>query len=288
MKLWERVWRISSTKINWCSTKIKWWRIIGTRSSLQWHLILRRRKLGVPGQECWRVRPRQVQYALTVRLHGSSDLDVFYQIFIYEEYLSLRSLEDVSLVLDLGANVGYSSAYFLSCFPDSRVLAVEPDDRNVEVCRANLKPYGDRALVVNGAVWSECTRLDVSKGTYGDGREWATEVLQSPDGSAGDVEGWDVSSLIEMAGTGNVDLLKVDIERAELAVFGETAKKWLPRVRNICIELHGADCADAFFSALAGFDYELAYSGELTICRNLRAKTDAALAISDGSEAQAC
>ncbi len=263
-------------------------REIGAPALLLWFLLRLKRSLGLPWPERCRVHPRQVIHPFDVRLGGSSDLDVFTQIFVELEYSCLRGLKNISLVLDLGANVGYSSAYLLSCFPDSRVLAVEPDDRNVEVCRANLKPYGDRALVVHGAVWSECTRLDVSKGTYGDGREWATQVLQSPDGSAGDVEGWDVSSLIDMAGNANVDLLKVDIERAELAVFGETAKKWLPEVRNICIELHGPDCAEAFFSALAGFDYELAYSGELTICRSLRAKTDAALAISDGSEAQAC
>jgi FkbM family methyltransferase len=260
---------------------------IGAPSLLLWFLLRLKRKLSFPWPEHWHAHPRQVVHDLTVRLGGSSDLDVFTQIFVYQEYSCLRGLEDVSLVLDLGANVGYSSAYFLDCFPNSRVLAVEPDDRNVEVCRGNLEPYGNRAILVHGAVWSECTHLNISKGTYGDGREWATQVFQSSDGSAGDVEGWDVSSLIDMAGNANVDLLKVDIERAELAVFGEAAKKWLPGVRNICIELHGPDCAEAFFGALAGFDYGLEYSGELTICKNLRAKTAAALTFSDDSKSQA-
>jgi hypothetical protein len=42
----------------------------------------------------------------------------------------------------------------------------------------------------------------------------------------------------------------VDIERSELAVFGETAKKWLLKIRNICIETHGRDCEEVFFKAL--------------------------------------
>ena len=66
-----------------------------------------------------------------------------------------------------------------------------------------------------------------------------------------------------------VDLLKVDIERAELSVFGESAGLWLLKVRNICIELHGKDCEEVFFAALKDFDYELKHFGELTICRNL-------------------
>jgi len=206
-------------------------------------------------------------------LRGSSDMRVFWQIFTSDEYSCLRNLENVSLVLDLGANVGYSSAYFLSCFPEARVIAVEPDERNVAICRVNLQPYGDRVLLLHGAVWPESTSLSLSKGTVGDGREWARQVTQPPVGGVGDVQAWDVGSLIDMSGGMEVDLLKVDIERAELAVFGHSATTWLHRVRNICIELHGADCEEAFFNALAGFEYELEHSGELTICRNIRPRT---------------
>jgi FkbM family methyltransferase len=201
-------------------------------------------------------------------------MEVFGQIFDKEEYRCLRDLENVSVVMDLGANVGFSSAYFLSCFPKSRVVAVEPDERNVAICRINLQPFGDRALLLHGAAWAASMRLCLSKGNFGDGREWATQVSKPSDDSAGDVQAWDVGSLIDMVGGAEVDLLKVDIERAELAVFGDTAKQWLPRIRNICIELHGLDCQGAFFSALADFDYELEYSGELTICRNLRIRSE--------------
>jgi FkbM family methyltransferase len=153
------------------------------------------------------------------------------------------------------------------------VVAVEPDDRNVEVCSLNLKPYGDRVTLLHGAVWRECTRLSLSRGTFGDGREWATQVVQSSEGNGGDVQAWDVGSLIDMAGSAEVDLLKIDIEGAELAVFGETANQWLLRVRGICIELHGPECHETFFNALSKFDYELERSGELTICTNLRTRT---------------
>jgi FkbM family methyltransferase len=226
---------------------------------------------GEPGT--WKVRPHQVQYALTARLRGSSDMNVFSQVFVSEEYSILRNLQNVLVVLDLGANVGFSSAYFLTSFPKSHVVAVEPDERNVAVCRLNLTPFGSRALILHAAAWPERMRLRLSKGSFGDGLEWATRVSTPLDGSVGDVQAWDMNSLIDMAGGSAVDLLKIDIERAELALFGDTAKRWLPRVRNICIELHGADCQEVFFSALADFDYELEHSGELTICRNLRVKT---------------
>lgn len=71
------------------------------------------------------------------------------------------------------------------------------------------------------------------------------------------VEALDVRSLIDMSGIERVDLLKVDIERGELAVFGESAESWIPKVRNICIELHGKDCEEAFFHALRALTMSL-------------------------------
>jgi FkbM family methyltransferase len=241
---------------------------------MQWallHFAVRQLRL-FPEPAIWRVRPRQVLHPLRARLRGSSDMEVFDQIFLDQEYSCLLDLNEPSLVLDLGANVGYSAAYFLSIFPKAHLVAVEPDGSNLAICKANLSPYGDRAQLLHGAVWSKPATLGLVKGSFGDGREWATQVEEVIEGERPSefIPAWDVGSLIDMSGCSTVDLLKVDIERAELSVFGESSGSWLPRVRNICIELHGKDCEEVFFAALKDFDYELGHSGELTICRNLR------------------
>jgi FkbM family methyltransferase len=244
----------------------------GISTTMQWAGLRFAAKAGLPEPALWHVRPRQVFHPLQARLRGSSDLQVFDQMFIFEEYSVLRELDEPSLVLDLGANVGFSAAYFLSVFPKARIVAVEPDERNVAICRANLAPYGDRVLLLHGAVWSRVATLGLLKGTYGDGREWATQVgeLSEEESTSTGVQAWDVGSIIHMSGGGSVDLLKVDIEGAELSVFGESAGSWLHSIRNISIELHGKDCEKVFFAALKDFDYELGHFGELTICRNLR------------------
>ena len=79
-----------------------------------------------------------------------------------------------------------------------------------------------------------------------------------------------------MTGGEQIDILKVDVERSELEIFGDTSSSWLPRVRNICIELHGADCREVFLRALKDFEYDLGVSGELTLCRNLDHKRTSA------------
>jgi len=254
-------------------TLIESWDVIGLLFAINWALHCIGHIFRIPWPGVWRVRPRQALYPLTVRLQGSSDLNVLSAIYVLQEYKRVRNLRDVTTVVDLGANVGFSSAFFLSSFPNSRVFAVEPDKNNFEVCRANLRPYGERAVLLHGAVWSECTTLDLDPR---ENRGWATKVVKSADPNGGSIQAWDMITLIEKTGSPCIDLLKIDIERAELAVFGIAAKEWLPGVRNICIELHGDDCRKVFFDALSDFDYDLDHYDELTICRNIFPKGSSA------------
>jgi hypothetical protein len=77
-------------------------------------------------------------------------------------------------------------------------------------------------------------------------------------------------TLIGLSGATEIDLLKIDIEKSELELFSRNTENWLPRIRNLCIELHGADCEAVFFRALADYSYNLSRTGELTVCSDLR------------------
>jgi len=66
------------------------------------------------------------------------------------------------------------------------------------------------------------------------------------------------------------DIVKIDIEGTEAELFASNTGQWLPRVRNICIELHGERYRKIFFDALADYDYETAESGEFTMCLGLQ------------------
>lgn len=249
----------------------QWQDTAGIGPAMSWELLKLGNKLGFPQPPLWRVKPSQVDHELAVRLPGSSDFDVFRQIFILEEYAAMRDIEGIEVVIDLGANVGYASAYFLSCFPECRVLAVEPDSLNYAQCVSNLAPYGARVDLLLGAAWSSCGRLSVERGVYGDGLDWSTQVRQTLSGDAlPAVDGFDMPALIAKAGGMPVDILKVDIEGAERELFGAGAAEWLGKINNLCIELHGGECERIFFAALADFDYESSRSGELTICRGIR------------------
>jgi FkbM family methyltransferase len=243
-------------------------RTVGLRTAWLYYLNWFRCSLGRPGSATLQLQPKGARYPVTLRGGTSADTAVFRQIFIEQEYQPLYKTPAVKSILDLGANIGLSAVVLLNRFPAAEVVAVEPDPENYRACSQNLAPYGSRARVILGAVWSRPGKLALTR--VGDCREWAVTVIEPRADSPGVVQSWDTETLFAMAGFETVDLLKIDIERSELEIFKSDSAAWIPRVRNLCIELHGRDCEEVFFRAMSSFEYELERSGELVICRNIR------------------
>jgi FkbM family methyltransferase len=262
----------SSPKRRW-KLRARWNRfrglaaVLGVRAAVGFVL---HRWLGASrGAGAW-LRPPKVAHALCVR-PGTSDLDVFTQIFVQREYSCLDDLQDVRLLIDCGANVGYSSAYFLSRHPGCQVIAVEPDPGNFAALERNLGPYGDRTTLIRAGIWSHPARLVMSRARYRDGREWARQVRPCGPGEVADLEGIDIGSLLAASGHGRISLLKMDIEGAEAVVFSEQYGSWLDKVDAIAIELHDDSAfgsgSRVFHAAIAGRGFQISRCGELTICR---------------------
>jgi FkbM family methyltransferase len=188
------------------------------------------------------------------------------QVFGALEYGPIPDSVSPGLIVDCGANVGYASVSFLERYPNAEVIAVEPDPGNAAMARRNLAPYGDRATVVEAAVWPFSTPLRIRRGAFGDGREWSFQVEECPPGELPDVAGIDLGRVFASR---SVELLKIDIEGSEIALFSG-ACPWLSLVRNIAIELHDHECSEVFHRALAEYSYEEFTAGEVTFCCDLR------------------
>jgi len=198
--------------------------------------------------------------------YNSSDISVFSQIFIIDEYRPLNYLENVKFILDCGAYVGYSSAYFLSRFPEARVIAVEPDKKNFQLLKRNLEPYGNRVDVINAAIWTSEIGVKVSERAMGEEGEWVTTVRECAEGERPDVQAIDIDTLLDRHGAEMIDILKIDIEGAESVLFsGEHG--WVDKVRAFAIELHNEECRQAFYGALGSQQFSYSLSGEITIAQ---------------------
>jgi FkbM family methyltransferase len=234
----------------------------------------------------WRIgrKPLVVHSGLCsqpVRLRpGTSDVDVFRQIFISEEYAPCSRLDGIRTIVDCGANIGLASMYLLDSYPLAKVLAIEPDPGNAEICRRNLRSFGDRAQVESFGVWAsgdweKPARLRFDR-YAGDGREWAIAVREARADEAAESTGIAMRAICDRVG--HIDLLKVDIEGAEALIFSDDSAPWLSRVSNIAIELHNDSCRRSFEGALANFAFETLKSRESVFVTNLEPKVAASWA----------
>lgn len=221
-------------------------------------------KLG--GYRTGTLSSKQLQHPVVFR-YNSSDISVFSQIFIAKEYQLIDPIGDVKFIIDCGANVGYSSAYWLSRFPEARVVAIEPDKRNYELLKQNLSAYGNRVTTLCSAIWSHKVGLKVCSGRCGDRSEHATTVRECADGEEADLEAVDMPTLLGQSGHNEIDVLKMDIEGTEKIIFSRNCQSWINRTRLFIIELHGQECREIFYRALSSDSFSFSYSGELTIAR---------------------
>lgn len=181
---------------------------------------------------------------------GTSDLATWVQIAGLEEYavvqdfLGAYSDHSVRTVLDAGANIGLATLYLAQAFPGSRIVAVEPDPGNFALLTRNVSRLGDRVQCVQAAFWPVDEPLEMDPEPFRGGREWSRAVRRAtsrvPDGGTRQVPVLTPAGADALLGGQGVDLLKMDIEGAEAAFFGDPARcrDLLSRVGAIAIEIH--------------------------------------------------
>jgi FkbM family methyltransferase len=192
------------------------------------------------------LRPPVVAHPVIVRA-GTTDALVFDNNLVRRAYACVEPRTPIRFVVDAGANAGYASAYFLTRFPEARVVALEPDPDNATVARRNLAPYGQRARLLECGLWPRPARLRMRRAERADS-VMVEEVIGD---DAGDCSAIDLSTLLAQSGEARIDLLKCDIEGAEEHVFAVDADPWLERTACIVAELHGERAARVVRAATA-------------------------------------
>jgi FkbM family methyltransferase len=181
----------------------------------------------------------EVRCEVELRLN-SSDVPTFWQVFVNSEYESPELPSSASSIVDLGANIGLATLYFAARYPQSSILAVEPEPDNFKLLLRNTQSLGSRVHRHRAAVW----RNDglISLRTKDDNNrplgEWGVQVTASPQRDEPSTPCFRLPTLLQLAGFQSVDILKVDIEGAELEVFSEDLTSCLERIRMIIIETH--------------------------------------------------
>jgi FkbM family methyltransferase len=187
-----------------------------------------------------------------------SDLRVFNQVVARGCYdIDFIDIEP-RLIVDAGANVGYSTIVFAEKFPDSVIYAIEPDMSNYEILQKNVCGY-ENVSPINAALWFRNAKLNI---VNPDAPKTAVFVREE-DGPE-NIRAITITEILNEYG-GVIDILKLDIEGAEKDLFEHNSNTWLDRVNVIIIELHDfvkAGCARAFYSAISSYPFRQDVVGE--------------------------
>jgi FkbM family methyltransferase len=176
------------------------------------------------------------------------DAAILHDVLIAREYD--LPLDGPHAILDLGAHIGISACRFASRYPAATVIAVEPEPDNFDLLAVNATPY-ENIVPVHAAIWDKAGRISLVDPRGG---SWAYQTTGTP----GDIEAVTIEELLARYGIEHVDLLKVNIEGAEIELFSGNCG-WLDRVDAIVVELHDRfrpGCTEAFERATAAFQVE--------------------------------
>ncbi len=184
----------------------------------------------------------------------------FMEMFVKEEYGVALPTATPSII-DCGANIGLAMLYFKARYPGAKVLCFEPNPAGADLVERHIRENNLRDVAVQraacGAAPGEASffvnATDSILSSFDRERAKADAEIKVP-----------VVRLSEFI-QAPVDLLKIDVEGAEWAIFEDLiAAGKMPLIRSLIVEYHhqiGGRPAElsrflAFIEA-AGFRYEI-------------------------------
>lgn len=161
--------------------------------------------------------------------HGRAFYDTYNEIFkdcIYQ----FNTNSKTPLIIDCGANMGLSLLFFNNFYPNSHILAFEPDKTVLSFLKKNIESQSlNNVTLYENAVWNATEELTFFTDNGMGGRVGTAYENQTPV----KINALRLRDFLDQP----VDMLKIDIEGAEFTVLSDCSDK-LQNVNNIFVEYH--------------------------------------------------
>jgi FkbM family methyltransferase len=204
--------------------------------------------------KCWlpwpgivRLRVRDMAVPMLCRPR-TSDAQTLFVAMHDRFHLPPIVLPDDCVILDLGANAGYTAAHLAHLYPQARVIGLEMDEKNAALARLNVAAFAPRCHIIHAAAWVENGWI-----TYSGRREEAykiSDIEKSAPVNIRRAPARAINSILDECELDRIDYVKMDIEGAEDAVL-TSATEWLDRVVSLKVEIHPPATIDRTMRALA-------------------------------------
>ncbi len=151
-----------------------------------------------------------------------------YEIIFKNRAYNFRSPNQSPLIIDGGSHIGLSLIYFKSIYPNSRILAFEPDPGALSFLEKNIKENNLKNIrIIKSALSSEDgeTTFEEDRTDGGKISNFGNNKIKTEKLSNYTKE--------------DVDFLKLNIEGAELSVIKELESSGkLGHIKEMCLEWH--------------------------------------------------
>ena len=169
--------------------------------------------------------------------------DVLNELLVHREY-EVKIGKSNPVIMDVGANIGLATLYFKQLYPESKIMAFEPNPQTYQLLVKNIKQNKlSNISTFNVAVTKEESEVDFY--VYSSRRDIPWSIGDSLMKSSINLWQKDFLSNTVKVKTiklsryinSSVDLLKIDIEGSETDVLVEIEDK-LKLIENIVLEYH--------------------------------------------------
>jgi FkbM family methyltransferase len=185
----------------------------------------------------------------------TSDKRTFKKIFLDREYdINLSFIP--KFILDAGAYIGLSPIYFSLKYPEAKIVCIEPSESNYQLLIQNAQ--SPNITCIKGAVWSHSGRVNLIDSINHNGYQ----VIETEHGS---IKAYSIEEIMLMHEMTHIDILKLDVEGAELEIFSRGFENWLLNTKVIMIELHDrkkSECSEVFYNAINRYGFKYYSKGE--------------------------
>jgi FkbM family methyltransferase len=192
---------------------------------------------------------------------------LFDEIFINAIYY-FKPLTDRPFIIDCGSNIGMSILFFKQLFPKASIIGFEPEHKTFDALQENIRLNGLEGVEVHRKAVSDSDGMITIYTDSNVSGSLMTSIIGSRDtGTRQDLETVRLSHFINR----EVDLLKLDIEGAELMVLEDLAGNGkLSLIREMIIEYHhhmdqNGDEFSRFLAILEGNGFGYQVYSNLTV-----------------------
>jgi FkbM family methyltransferase len=167
----------------------------------------------------------------------------FREIFLDQSYMAHLDVNfpPEPVIIDIGANVGIFSLFMAFRFVRPRIFAYEPIPLNFKQLKSNLDSNKSFAVMrcYQKAVSNHLGNISLSYERE-DGFTVMASMLNATQGNTIQVQSTTLPEIFEENKIAKCDLLKLDCEGGEYPILFDCPQRYLSRISQIVMEVHGS------------------------------------------------